>query len=270
MQGGVLGNVHGKARFAHGGTAGHDDQVALLETVCHAVEFGKAARHARDLSVALCKLANEVVGLRYDLVDGNQRPLRLAHGDIVDAPLGCVERILQLFFVVHAVADDLAARADELALHALGFNQFNVVLHVRRGRHKRDQIGQVRNPACLIQTVMPLQLGGERNKIHRVAGRTDIPHGGVDDGVGGYVKIFLAQLLEADFEGVCVDEHAAEHRALRVPRVRHGGLLAGLVCGFELFHGSLPASSKAASEWSAPRSICPRGVLPRRAEREFD
>ena len=205
----VLGNVHRKARFAHGGTAGNDDEVALLEAVRQTIQLDKPAGDARNLSVALRELANEVVRFGYDLLHWHERALRFSHGDVVNATLGGVERFVELLFVVHAVADDLAARADEHALRALGLNQLNVVLRVCRRGHKRHEVGQVRQPARKLQLAMALQLCGDRYEVNGVSGRANFPHRGKDCLVCGYVKIIVAQLLKANLERARVNEHAA-------------------------------------------------------------
>ena len=232
----ILSHVHRKARLTHGGTGGDYDQIALLKTVCHAIQLDKPARDSRDLAAPLRQFADEVIRLRHDLLHGNQCPLNLSHGDFVDALFGKVERVVQLFLVVHAVPHDLAARADKRPLRALGLHEIDVVRNIRGGRHKRHEIGQVGQSSRHLQLVVPLQLRGQGHEVYRVSARAHIPHRGEDRRVCGYVKVLLVQLFKADFQRAAVDEHAAEHGALCVAHVRKRGHALRVLIEFILFH----------------------------------
>ncbi|MPM50644.1 hypothetical protein SDC9_97386 [bioreactor metagenome] len=127
-----------------------------MKTVCHAVEIDKSAGNSRDLSAPLRQLPDEVIRLRHDLFHRNQRALHLAHGDFVDAFFRGVERFFKILLVVHTVAHDLAARANQRALCAFCFDDGGIMLHVCRRGHKRDKVGQICHPARDVELAVPL------------------------------------------------------------------------------------------------------------------
>ena len=83
---------------------------------------------------------------------------------------------------------------------------------------------------------MPLQLRGKGDEVNRVSARAHIPHRGENRRVRGHIKVLLVQLLEADFQRAGIDEHTAEHGALRVAHVRQCGHVRFRLIEFVLFH----------------------------------
>ena len=69
VHGGVLGNVDGKRRFAHGGARGDDDQLALLQAAGHVVELGEVGGQAGDLAALLVEVVDGAEGVLDDLVE---------------------------------------------------------------------------------------------------------------------------------------------------------------------------------------------------------
>ena len=97
------------------------------------------------------------------------------------------------------------------------------MLRVCRRWNKRNEIGQIRQPARKLQLAMAFQLRRDRYEVNGVSRRADVPNRGKDRLVCGHIKILVAQLLEADLERARVNEHAAEHGAFRVRCVRQRG-----------------------------------------------
>ena len=107
-------------------------------------------------------------------------------------------------------------------MHDLG-----VVLGVGRGRHRLDQGVQVRGAADPGDLAAPGQLGGDRDRVGRLALGVEVEDRLVDGLVGGPVEVVALDDLDDIGDGVLGQQHAAEDGLFGVEVLGRDALEAG-------------------------------------------
>jgi hypothetical protein len=69
VDGRVLGHIDGQRGFAHRGTGGDDNQLALLKAAGHAVQFDEVGGQAGNLAALLVEIVDGAEGVLDDLVE---------------------------------------------------------------------------------------------------------------------------------------------------------------------------------------------------------
>ena len=147
---GGVGETQGETGLAHAGASGEDDEIAVLEAAGELVEVHEAGRDADDLAAVLLQEIELVeVGFEH-LGDRDEIAPAAILRDIVDRPLGGVERLVDFEAFVVADVDDLRPGADDPAQHGGPLNDLPVVFDVDGGRDSAHQGGERRVAADVL------------------------------------------------------------------------------------------------------------------------
>ena len=225
---------------------GRDDHhLPRVQTIGQRVQIGETRWHTGRAAPGH--------GDRVDLVHG--RLQQLLEDDVVlaGAPLGDVIdlRLRAIDDLVDLAAADLPLRAPVPELHdaRAGLDQapqdrllgddLRVVAGVCRGRHARDEGVQVHRAADPAQRSGPLQLRGHRDRVRGLAARVQIDDRVEDERVGRLVEVCGPQRLHHVGDRILGQQHAAQHRLLRIQILRRLPVERGALGGAD--RRALPA-----------------------------
>ena len=138
LEGDVLGHVHGKRGFAHGGARGDDDHLGGVESVGHFVELGEAGGQAGDRAAPFIQLLDGVDGLHDLVLHAGGLVLEAVLRDGEYFALHVVEEVGDVVLLVVAARGVFGADLDDLAQGVLFLHDLHVVGEVRRRGEKGE------------------------------------------------------------------------------------------------------------------------------------
>ena len=172
----VLRDVDGQRGFAHGGTGGDDDQLALLQAAGHAVELGEIGGQAGDFAALLVEIVDGAEGVLDDLVERLEALREALLADLQQLRLGGVEDIEGGLALVGGAGDGRRADAHELAQQALVLDDADVLFDDRAARQTLGERGQIGHAADGLDLFVAGQLVGQRDDVDGALGVDQLAH----------------------------------------------------------------------------------------------
>ena len=245
----VFGQVERDRRFAHGGPAGHDDQVAALQALGHGVqvvEVHRDAGHRRTQGAAL----DLVEGGGENFSGGGEAGAGLLLADGEDPLLRLIQHLLHGLALIEAEADHLVAGADQLPPQILVHHQAGHLVDGGGGQSPLHQLHQPPAAPHLLQVAGVRQPGGHGGEVGGFALAVQHQGRAIDLAVGREIKGLRLQHVGHASDGIRVQQDAAQHGFLRL-QVLGGHPIGG---GFETQAiGAAAAPHGAALPLSLPR-----------------
>ena len=211
--------VAGQA-LPHRGTGSDDDEVLGLQASGQAVEVVEPGGQTGDLGVVLAELLEPLE--RGDEQLGQRRVLTAGAdvGDPQDLALGPADRGQRVLGVLVAHAHDVGAGLDESAQQRLLAHDVGVVLGIGRRRGRRDQVGDGRGAADLVDAVAVADPLEHRDRVDRGAVADQRLDRLEHHAVGRAVEVLGVEDLGDGGRRVLREHRSAEDRDLCLQGVR--------------------------------------------------
>ena len=228
MQRGRTGEIDAQRRLAHGGAPCHDHHLAGLQALGHVVDIAETRRHA-GFQVAVLQLVELFERIVHHRADGLVVLLDASGTHLVDLGLREVHHVFGLrAFRRVAELRDLGAGRDHVAQYRPLMHDLGIVRGVCGGRHERDERVQIVGAAHLVEVSVLHQLVGDDHHIDVLRVREQ-----VDDRLVYRLVLRLVEVGDVDHladlaDGVLAQQHAAEHRHLRLVVVRRHAVEHGV------------------------------------------
>jgi len=91
-----LSDIERKRGLAHAGASGNNNQVGILQTGCHVVNFFKSGGYAGNELLAGEKVFNRLETFPDDVFDGIKRGPDFVFGNFKDAVLGLIQYLIDI------------------------------------------------------------------------------------------------------------------------------------------------------------------------------
>jgi hypothetical protein len=229
-----------KRGLSHAGSARDDEELGALEARGHLVELLEPGGQADDALATPRRLLHLLDGAVDDVLDVlvGRAAARLA--DLEDTLLRVVEVLLGLAVVAVAGRRDLVARGDEAPDVRLLTDDVRVLLDVRDGGDRVREREQVLVTTGLVEVAPIDEPAAQGDGVDGLPAPEELRHRVEDERVAAAVEVLGREQLEDGVQRAVLEEHAAEHGALGVERVRRNaaslarrslGHLEGLVHG---------------------------------------
>ena len=157
--------------------------------------------------------------IHYDLPDGNElRPAPPLHQ--VEHPLlRILKNGVQTFLADIAVVCNLFIQTDQPAEHRFVRDNARIVLYVRRGGHRRNQISDKFRAADLRRHIFLPQSVLQSHQIHRFSLIVQFHHRIEQNTVLFVVKVLPYHNLRGCNDGLTIHDHGTDDRLLRLHAV---------------------------------------------------
>ena len=139
LMGAYCAMLRQKRRLPHGGTRGHDDEVALLQAARLLVEVHEAGGQAGDQLLALRELVDGAEALLDDLADADEALADAVLGDVEDRLLRAVEEEGGLVLRLVGLLRDAGAGVDQVPEDGLLLDDPAPLLDVGDARHAVEE-----------------------------------------------------------------------------------------------------------------------------------
>ena len=216
-------DVERERRLSQTRAGGDDDYLTGQKAVEQRVQIVES----RFESTALRLFPEDGVEAANDLRHGNadvpQLPFRARGVQVEKLRFGKGAHAVHVVVAVSAL-DNLVAAADDGAQHAVAFEQGEIIVRVRRGRHAVDQRFERSRAAHRVQLALAVEPAHHADDVHRLPlahFARKLGDGGEDLPVRHGIKIvfvYLGQKIRAD---IIVEQHAGEDRLFRLVTVGH-------------------------------------------------
>jgi len=211
----MLPQVEGKGGLPHGGSAGDDDQVTLLEAGGHAVQIEEAGGNAGDMVLLLVQLLDVADGILEDILHREKSRFELVFRNFEDRLLRVVEELVNIGLLVEALRDDLGRRGDQVPGNRLLLDDAAVEGDVGRCRHVIHQGCQIGPAPRILQLPLLLQRRGEGNQVARLAVVGEVDHGAENLPVGFAVELLRTDDLQGPVNRLVIQQYPTENGHLR-------------------------------------------------------
>ena len=218
-------DVHRQTRLAHRRASRHDDKIAGLQSGSHAIQIRKAARHARNV-VGVVPVVEHVDAL-YHL--GQQRRHFLEPLLAARALLRNFEN-LRLCLVQHLVGvathrvvgriRDLGGDFGELPQNGAVTHDLGIPPYVGGRRRVGCQRTEIWDPAGGLQILRAIEALRYRNDVGRPRVGDQLGDMAIDQPMVGAVEIRLGDQIRDPIPRRILQQQSAQHRLLRLDRVR--------------------------------------------------
>ena len=213
--GGVVRDVGGQRRLAHGGPSRDDDQVGGMQAAQDLVQIGEPGGHAGEPADAFVRRFGHVYGLENGVLEGLETAFVFAGGgQVVEALLGPLDLVDGGFVHLPGVGpvDQVLAQADQLPLQIEVVDDAAVLAGVDHGDGGIRQLGQVRRPADLGQGLVLLEVPLEGDGIGDLAPFDERRHRREDAAVVCQREVLWTQELRHPLVGAVIRQDGAEQR----------------------------------------------------------
>ena len=213
---GVLRDVDGPGRLSHRGARGDDDELGVLQSAGHAVEFVEVGCQPGDLAAFLIKVVDGAERIPDNLRDPGEAARNAFFRDLQQIGLGSVQDVERIFALVGGPRDRHRADVDQLPQQRLVLDDADVFFNRKAPRQSLGQRRKIRNSADRFDFLALGQLLGERDDvdgpacIHQFADAREDALVGLQREIGGY-KLFCSLVV-----GVIIQQDSAEDRSLGV------------------------------------------------------
>ncbi len=224
---GRAGEVQRQRGLTHGGAGRDDDHLAGVQAVRQRVEVREARRDTGHLAAARTDGLDLVERAFHDVAEGEVVLTGALLGDRVDLGLGGVDDLVDVPVGRVSHLRDLRTGLDEPPEDRALVDDLRVERGVGGGRDGLHQGVQIRRSADLGDLPALDQLGGDRDRVGRLALGVEVEDRGVDGLVRRAVEVVALDDLHDVGDGVLGEQHAAEDRLLRVQVLGRHPLEAG-------------------------------------------
>ncbi len=135
-----------------------------------------------------------------------------ALGDLEDAMLGGVEELVDIRRRLVGARGDLGRDRGEAAQDGFLAHDPRIVRDIRRGRHDRRQLGDIRGAADHLELAAGAQRVAQRDRIDRLAAVGEIRHRAEDLAMRLAVEIFGGYGFERKIDRLVIEQDRAQHR----------------------------------------------------------
>src|SRR4051812_14660458 len=219
-------NVRAQSTFALRRSTGNDDELAWMQTVGQLVEIAEAGRDAVEVGTSTAHRLDLVEGLLQNLFEPDVVLTGAPLGDVVDLLLRAIDDVVDV--TAHAaggaVAElhDAGAGLDQATEDRALANDLRVVAGVGCGGHRRDERVQVGRAADLGEQTFTGELGGDGDRVGRLAATVEVEDRVVDGLVRRAIEVAWLEDLDDIGDGVLGQQHPAEHALLGDDVLRWG------------------------------------------------
>ena len=220
LDGHMLGDSQGQRSLPHGGPSRDHDQIGGLQPGGHIIKLRKPGGHTGNPFLLFVQTLNRFKTTLNDLFNRHKGWLDLLLRYTKDATLGRIQQILDPPAVIIALTHDLGGDRYQITKDRLFMDDPGMLTNIRGRGNAVDQCRKVSGPTHRLQFILPSQVIGNGNQIHRFVPLIQIQNGRENLPVGFTIEIIFRDEFQGFVKGRIVDEHGPQYRLLGINILR--------------------------------------------------
>ena len=205
VDGDILGNTQGKRCLTHRRSSSDDDEVRLLPSRRHLVEFGIACRDTRESSRVVGRFEKDVVRLLDDWVYLCVVLHHVALREFEESALRLLHQRIHVHRLVEGLRFHHRSETDQLACKILLLEDARVIFDMCRRGDVGAQFDDISRSAYVLQFALMAQFLRDGHDVHGLLRHVEGLYGRIDLLVARLIERIGTQYLRDDREGVFVD-----------------------------------------------------------------
>ena len=206
----MLRDVETERRLSHGRSGRNNHEIRGLESRGELVEIVEAARDAGDRLAAALERLDALHRGPQQLLDTHETVGLPLLRDVENLRLGLVEQIGGGALPRECVMDDLCRDLDERPQDRFLADDLGVILHVRRRRHRVDEVADVVLSPRGFELSLTRELVGQREWIYDATALCDGDHRPKNPAMTFRVEHRVVDGFDRADDGVLVHEHRGQ------------------------------------------------------------